>query len=158
MKPRPPAVAVMLAVLAAASPVRAEEAVLVTLDQAKVIRIAAPAATIIIGNPAIADATLQDAQTLVLTGRAYGTTNMIVLDAEGEPIADSQIEVQAPDRRLVTVHRGPERSSYSCVPVCQPTLVPGDRDDHFGRISSQTASRSGSATGQAGTTSAAPSD
>lgn len=122
----------------------------VMLDQAKIVRMAAPAGTVIIGNPAIADATLQDAQTLVITGRAYGTTNLLVLDAAGEPIADDQLVVQAPTG-TVTVYRGASRASLSCSPVCQPTLVPGDAPDFFTAAQSQAAARAGNASGQAGT-------
>jgi hypothetical protein len=143
------------AILAAllAGPAVAEEAVMVTLDQAKVMRIAAPAGTIIIGNPSIADATLQDSQTLVITGRAYGSTNLIILDEEGEPVTDTQVVVQAPDR-TVTVYRGPLRTSFSCTPTCQPTVVPGDVPEFFGTIQSQNAAHAGAATGQAASASA----
>ena len=141
--------ATVLTLMAGTAGAHADESVLVTLDQAKVIRIAAPASTIIIGNPAIADATLQDAQTLVITGRAYGTTNMIILDSEGEPIADNQISVQAPVERQVTLHKGVERYSLSCAPVCQPATVPGDSTTFFDGITAQTNARSGTATGQA---------
>ena len=40
---------------------------------ARILRISAPAATVIIGNPGVADVTIQDPQTLVLTGKSYGT-------------------------------------------------------------------------------------
>lgn len=121
------------------------ETVTVTLDQAKVIRISAPASTIIIGNPSIADATLQDAQTLVLTGRAYGSTNMIILDESGEPISDTQLVVEAPTREMVTIHRGVVRNTVSCTPLCQPALVPGDSPDFFSGIQGQAATRNGTA-------------
>ena len=62
--------------------------VLVTVDQAKVFRVSRPAGTIIIGNPAIVDATIQDDQTLILTGRSFGVTNLIVLDANGNQLSD----------------------------------------------------------------------
>ena len=58
--------------------------VIVIVDQAKIFRVSRPAATIIIGNPAIVDATVEDDQTLVLTGRAFGVTNLIVLDSKGD--------------------------------------------------------------------------
>lgn len=138
-------------VVGLSSAAMAAEPVVVTLDQAKVVRIAAPAGTIIIGNPAIADATLQDAQTLVITGRSYGSTNMIVLDADGEPISDTIVSVQGPSANMVTVFRGAARSTFSCVPECQPAAVPGDADIFFGGIQSQTAARNGAATGQAAT-------
>lgn len=129
----------------------AADTILVTLDQARIVRLAAPAGTIVIGNPSIADATLQDNQTLVITGRSYGATNLLILDDAGQPIADDQLKVQAPTD-TVTVYRGAQRVSLSCLPTCQPTVVPGDSTDAFTAIQSQSAARAGSATGQAAAT------
>jgi hypothetical protein len=121
----------------------------VTQDQAKLLRIAAPAATIIIGNPAIADATMQDNQTLVITGRSSGTTNLIVLDDLGEPIAEQLISVEGPVAHNISLFRGAQRFSFNCVPNCQPNLVPGDNEVHFKTITDQNAARTGSASGNA---------
>ena len=104
----------------------AEGAVLVNVNMARVLRINAPAATIIIGNPGIADVTIQDPETLVLTGKSYGQTNMIVLDAAGEPIADTLIEVVQTHDDIVTVYFGQSRTSLACEPICQPTVNMGD--------------------------------
>lgn len=101
-------------------------AVLVNVNMARVLRINAPAATIIIGNPGIADVTIQDPETLVLTGKSYGQTNMIVLDATGEPIADTLIEVVQTHDDIVTVYMGQSRTSLACEPICQPTVNMGD--------------------------------
>ncbi|WP_181704648.1 pilus assembly protein N-terminal domain-containing protein [Chthonobacter rhizosphaerae] len=138
--------------MAAVSPGAAETMeptapVVVTMDQAKVMRISAPAATIIIGNPSIADATMQDSQTLVITGRSYGVTNVIILDSEGEPIADTQVQVQAPTFNLVTVQKGGSRYSMSCLDRCEPTLVPGDDTEFYTNIQNQNALRNGTAGG-----------
>ena len=91
-----------------------------------ILRISAPAATVIIGNPGVADVTIQDPQTLVLTGKSYGTTNLIVLDTQGNPIADTMIEVVQSSADVMTVYQGQARTSLSCSPVCQPTLMLGD--------------------------------
>ena len=73
-----------------------DSAVQVMTDRAKVFRIDAPADTVIVGNPAIADVTMYDRQTVVVTGKLYGTTNLVILDAKGEPIIDEVITVSAP--------------------------------------------------------------
>jgi Flp pilus assembly secretin CpaC len=102
-----------------------EGAINVTVSMARILRISAPAATVIIGNPAVADVTIQDPQTLVLTGKSYGRTNMIVLDNAGNPIADTIIEVvQGTD--TLTVYMGTQRNSMACAPVCQNTITLGD--------------------------------
>lgn len=98
----------------------------VKVNMARVLRISAPAATVIVGNPGIADVTIQDPQTLILTGKSYGQTNLIVLDAYGEPIADTLIEVMQMQAGVMTVYQGQMRTSLACAPVCQPTVTMGD--------------------------------
>lgn len=124
------ALALPLAAFAAGS-ARADEPIAVKVDRAKVMRIARPAATVILGNPAIADATIQDRQTLIITGRSFGTTNLIVLDEAGQPIADDLVTVGAPDDQVVTIYSGADRRSFSCSPDCEPMMRLGDSADSF---------------------------
>jgi len=98
----------------------------VRTNMARVLRIDQPAATVIIGNPGIADVTIQDPTTLILTAKNYGQTNIIILDAGGEPIADTMIEVIQASADVVTVYQGNLRTSLSCTPACQPTVMLGD--------------------------------
>ncbi|WP_316858825.1 pilus assembly protein N-terminal domain-containing protein [uncultured Cohaesibacter sp.] len=98
----------------------------VKMDRAKVMRVSRPAAMIIIGNPSIADATIKDSQTLIITGKQYGTTNLIVLDAAGEPIADELLSVSAAKDNNVTVYKGLARSTLHCSPDCEPVYRLGD--------------------------------
>jgi hypothetical protein len=135
------------------APSHAADMVKVELDQAKIYRLAAPASTIVIGNPSIADATLQDAQTLIVTGRAYGQTNLIVLDEQGETITDVQLAVLAASENFVTVYKGAKRLSLSCLPECQPTAVPGDDSEHFSGILGQTSQHNGAGSGSPAATS-----
>jgi Flp pilus assembly secretin CpaC len=58
---------------------RAEDLV-VNYDQSQLVKLPRPAAEIIIGNPSIADVTVQNGNLLVVTGKTFGITNMIVLD------------------------------------------------------------------------------
>ena len=55
----------------------------VTMNQAKIVKLSRAADTIIIGNPEIADASVQDASTVVLTGKGFGVTNLVILDEAG---------------------------------------------------------------------------
>ena len=88
----------------------------------------------IVGNPGIADVTIQDPQTLILTGKSYGQTNLIVLDAYGEPIADTLIEVMQMQAGLMTVYQGQQRTSLACAPTCQPTVMLGDDNTFTGQV------------------------
>lgn len=120
------ALAVASGMLAPAAALAESAPVSVKVNMARILRINAPAATVIIGNPGIADAAIQDPQTLVLTGKSYGQTNLIVLDAQGNPIADTMIEVVQEQAGLVTVYLGDRRTSLACEPICQPIIMLGD--------------------------------
>ena len=122
----------------------------VNVDQAKLVRLPGKVATIVVGNPLIADVTLQPGGMIVVTGKGYGATNFIALDRAGEILVDRQIQVEGPSDRLVTVYRGIERESYSCMPVCQRRVTLGDSDTYFNNTMSQAGSLSSTASGNAG--------
>ena len=98
----------------------------VKANMARILRISAPAATVIIGNPGVADVTIQDPQTLILTGKSYGETNLIVLDSAGNPVADTMVSVIQENADTITVYMGTARTTLSCQPVCQQTITLGD--------------------------------
>lgn len=122
------ALSLSLASSLAPAPVIAAEGapINVNVNMARILRINAAAATVIIGNPGIADVTIQDPQTLILTGKSFGQTNLIVLDSAGNPIADTLIEVVQLQAGVVTVYQGQARTSLACAPVCQSVLMMGD--------------------------------
>ncbi len=126
----------LLVVIAPLAPLpviaQANAPITVNVNMARVLRISAPAATVIVGNPGIADVTIQDPQTLILTGKSYGQTNLIVLDSVGEPIADTLIEVSQMQAGVMTVYQGQNRTSLACAPVCQPIVMMGDDNSFSG--------------------------
>jgi len=135
---------------AAAADAVVREPIDIVIDRAKVMRISRPADTIIIGNPAIADATIQDNRTLIITGRSYGSTNLIVLDAAGQPIADEVLMVRATDDAVVTVFRRSSQVTLSCTPECSPTLTIGDNGEAFASVDSQIKAHNSLSEGTAG--------
>lgn len=126
------------------------DTIAVNVDQAKLVRLPGKVATIVVGNPLIADVTLQPGGMIVVTGKGYGATNFIALDRGGEILVDRQIQVEGPSDRLVTVYRGIERESYSCVPLCQRRVTLGDSDNYFNTTMNQAGSLSSSASGGSG--------
>ena len=98
----------------------------VNVNMARILRINAAAATVIVGNPGIADVTIQDPQTLILTGKSFGQTNLIVLDSAGNPIADTMVEVVQMQAGVLTVYQGQARTSLACAPNCQAVVMMGD--------------------------------
>ncbi|MEO6014799.1 MAG: pilus assembly protein N-terminal domain-containing protein [Devosia sp.] len=139
--PRFTVIAAVVALMAAPSAAFAEtsEPISVKVNMARILKISAPAATVIIGNPAVADITIQDPQTLILTGKSYGETNLIVLDAMGNPVADTMITVVQAQSQMLTMYMGSARNTLSCEPICQPTLMMGD-DVGFSSLTLQSSS------------------
>ena len=105
---------------ASPSPVADAAGIEVTMNQAKIVKLSRAADTIVIGNPGIADASVQDASTVVLTGKGFGVTNLVILDEAG-----------APDRRRaghgharstassVRIYRRATVQTLSCTPYCE---------------------------------------
>ena len=91
----------------------------VTMNQAKVVKLSRAADTIIVGNPEIADASVQDASTVVLTGRGFGVTNLVILDEAGAPIIDEQIIVTRSTAETVRIYRRANVQTLSCTPYCE---------------------------------------
>ena len=134
---------IALATLAVTQPVMAEETITVFLDMAKVIQLPEKTATVVLGNPLIADLTmLKRNNKMILTGKGYGETNLIALDSSGNAIGESTVRVAGADRSL-TVQRGMERQSYRCDPRCQPTVTLGDTTSFLGDSAGQITTRNG---------------
>ncbi|MCM2455952.1 hypothetical protein HGO37_11200 [Rhizobium sp. CG4] len=91
----------------------------VSMNHARVLRLDRPVSKVIVGNAKVADATVSDAHTIVLTGRSYGTTNLVLLDADGNAIVDERILVSIDEGNTVRVFRQTERTVLSCTPNCE---------------------------------------
>jgi Flp pilus assembly secretin CpaC len=98
---------------------RAEPGIEVIMNQARIVKLSRAADTIVIGNSAIADASVQDASTIILTGRGFGVTNMVVLDRDGAPIVDEQVTVVRQTAKSVRIYRRADIQTLSCTPYCE---------------------------------------
>ncbi len=131
------------------------DAIAVNVDEARLVKLPSRVSTIVVGNPLIADVTLQSGGILVVTGKGYGSTNFIAMDRAGEVLVDRQIQVEGPTEELVTVYRGIDRETYSCKPVCQRRMTLGDGDNYFKSVSSQAQALNSQAAGSAAASGAA---
>jgi len=122
------------------------DTVTVSVDQAEVLKLPDRVATVIVGNPLIADAALQSGGILVITGKGYGTTNIVALDRDGQVVLDKAVEVLgASGTNLVVVYKGTERETYSCAPDCEHRITLGDSQNYFNSTLSQTGARTNQA-------------
>ncbi len=108
--------------------------VFVDVDRARVVRMPEGAQTLIIGNPLIADVTmLKTNRLMVVTGKSFGSTNLILLDPTGNQVGEEIITVTQPMDKLVVL-RGSRRESYACSPDCAPAVDLGDDKDYTARV------------------------
>jgi Flp pilus assembly secretin CpaC len=114
--------------------------VIMTVDQAHVMKLPEGVATIVLGNPLIADISIQSGGMAVLTGKGHGVTNLVALDPAGAVLEQRTIQVQGA-RDSVVVYRGVERESYSCTPKCERRITLGDSNAYFAATLGQTGAR-----------------
>jgi len=123
----------------------AEEPISVIIDQARILNLPERAATVVIGDPLIADISIQPGGLAVVTGKSYGATNVIVLDKTGAVLMESILEVKEPADPTVVVYRGVVRNTYSCTPICSPRITLGDDPDYFTKILNDSKTRNNEA-------------
>jgi Flp pilus assembly secretin CpaC len=114
---------------------------MVRYDQSQLIRLPRPASEVIIGNPSIADVTIQGGDMLVVTGKTFGITNIIALDNQRNVIQDQRVIVERDDSRMVSLFRGAVRESYTCTPSCSPTITVGDEPKFFENVTKHASSK-----------------
>jgi Flp pilus assembly secretin CpaC len=131
---RAAAVAMLAAVIAVPAGAAEADDLIVKYDQSQLLRLPRPAAEIIIGNPAIADISVQSGNLLVITGKTFGITNIIALDADRNVIQDQRVLVKRDEVKVVNLHRGAQRQSYNCTPQCNPSITVGDEQAYFDTI------------------------
>lgn len=122
--------AAALAALLSSGGARAEDLV-VQYDQARLLVLSEPAANIIVGNPSIADVTLKSTKLLVVTGKTFGVTNLMILNDDEKVIFNSRVMVKADDTKVVSLNRGGSIETYNCLPKCEPVLKVGDEAKHY---------------------------
>jgi hypothetical protein len=112
-------------------PGAAADDLMVKYDQSQLWQLPRTPAEIIIGNPTIADIAIQGGGLLVITGKSFGITNVIALDAERRVIEERRVLVQRDEIKVVNLHKGGKRESYNCSPQCNPTITVGDDPQYF---------------------------
>lgn len=113
------AAAVMAMSFSSIDATRAESGIEVVMNQAKIVKLTQDASTIVVGNPDIVDATVQDPRTIVLTGKGFGVTNLVILDLEGKSVVDAAIYVSRNDEKSLRVYRRSKVQTMSCTPFCE---------------------------------------
>jgi Pilus formation protein N terminal region len=116
---------------------------IVNFDQSTLLQLSRAADLVIVGNPAIADVAIQSGNLLVVTGKSFGITNIIVLDAEKKVIQDQRLLVRRDDEKVVSVTRGKDRQTFNCAGgQCNPSMTVGDDPVFFNAVKEMTVGKS----------------
>ena len=100
--------------------------------EARVVKLAKPATSIVVGDPTVADVTLDSPTTMIVFGKAPGETNLLVLSADQELLLDWPVLVTPITARHVTVlnaqgAEAPTEVLYACGSErCSRVLSPTD--------------------------------
>ena len=138
--------ALALAFLQTSASLAAQELIVKT-DQTQLISVSGTPGTVVIGNPSIADVTVHGNK-LFVHGRAYGSTNLIILDENGNQLSALDITVMLGGENNLQIYKAGARFSYVCAPGCEGTLQSGDASNFFGDISKMDAKKYRSGNGQ----------
>lgn len=129
-----PAIAALAAVAAigaaiVSEPARAQDnssrVIQIPLHKAGIVKLSGAANNVIVGNPAVADVTVENPTTLVLFGRGPGETNILVLGAGQKEILSAAVVVSTDKDRQLSVlapSRGKDAGMieilYACADRC----------------------------------------
>lgn len=98
------------------------EALNIGIDRSTRISLSGSADSVIVGNPEIADVTVVDSRTLFVTGKGYGVTEVIVVDALGRTLFQGEVIVTEGSTGAVRVWRGAEATDMACAASCSPRM------------------------------------
>jgi Flp pilus assembly secretin CpaC len=93
----------------------------VNANQAVRISLASPAKDVAVGNAEIADVVVMDERNILVVGKSFGTTNVVVIDRAGRMILDRKVVVTGGESGQVSLYKGPNASQYACSPRCELT-------------------------------------
>jgi hypothetical protein len=138
----------LVAVLLAAPARAADETITIPVDTATLIKTPERLSTLVIGNPLVADVSVQAGGILIVTGNGYGATNLVALDKNGAVLLEKTVHVVAARENVVSVYTGISRETYSCGPTCQARITLGDDKDFFNNSIAQAGVRTSQAQAQ----------
>jgi Pilus formation protein N terminal region len=124
-------------------------------DMTSLVTLSTEPATVAIGNPSIADVTLNGKQ-LFIHGHAFGDTNVILLDRSGNMIASFEVTVKYEVANMVSVFGKGTRWSYTCAPYCEAAMIPGDEFTFTDQVITLNQKKNQFATGKISAEAAAP--
>lgn len=97
----------------------AADTLVVPIDHSTRLSVAGSAASVVVGNPQVADVTVVDSHTVFVSGRGFGETDVVVLDAAGRTLYAGEVLVGSPNGGRVSIYRGQAKTDMACAPGCE---------------------------------------
>lgn len=119
----------------------------VALDQSRPISLPGEATGVVVGNPSVAGVSIQNDRLLFITGRSYGSTNLIVVGRAGRPIYETRVTVIPDESNVVMVTRGSATARFDCNPQCRRRPDISDDQTAFSQTNEQISARASQANG-----------
>jgi len=94
----------------------------VEIDRSARVQLRGAAASVIVGNPQIADVSMVDANTLFIVGKGYGVTEVVAVDGVGRTLFQREIIVSGGSTGSVRVWRGAQATEMACGSSCAPSV------------------------------------
>ncbi|WP_295175437.1 pilus assembly protein N-terminal domain-containing protein [uncultured Brevundimonas sp.] len=117
------AAALFIVPLAASVAANAQDGALnVEIDRSARVQLRGAAASIIVGNPQIADVSLVDANTMFIVGKGYGVTEVVAVDGVGRTLFQREVVVTGGSTGSVRVWRGAQATEMACGTSCTPSV------------------------------------
>jgi len=128
---------ISLATMAVAQTAAAQQFT-VEAHKTKQLNLRGQAATIVIGDPRVADIAIHDENLIFITGRTFGTTNLLIYNADGKSIFNGDVVVTTNTSNFLSINRAGQTNSYDCTPRCRSIISIGDDPNYFGTVVQQT--------------------
>jgi hypothetical protein len=122
----------------------------VDLNESRRVMLHGTAANVFVADPAVADVAMIDTHSVIVLGKGYGVTQVLVTDQAGHTLLDSVVAVVGSDAGRVTVFRGQAVQDYHCSSRCETMNGGGGGPGPAGGNNSTVAASSGATGGQGG--------
>ena len=82
------------------------------------VALSAPAGSVIVGNPDIADVSVVDSRTVYIVGKGFGSSGVSITGRDGRTLFDGQVTVTSAQVGAITVYKGLKPSTMVCSNIC----------------------------------------
>ncbi|HEX4198649.1 MAG TPA: pilus assembly protein N-terminal domain-containing protein [Caulobacteraceae bacterium] len=91
----------------------------VEVNASRRVPLAGVAANIFVADPAVADVVMMDPHSVIVLGKGYGVTEILVTDHAGHTLMDTHVAVVGSEAGRVTIYRGLAAQDYHCSSRCE---------------------------------------